>query len=123
MRATRDNVNRPNTAGHSVWTEAMYSTLGRIQLNGRDIKNYVRVAYTYAHAVDGEDLGLEQVLAVLQNSLSSPGYALSRGIRDSGGAEGGEEGGVNSKEHVLQELCDLLERVQATRGRAMEVEG
>ncbi|KAH7014439.1 uncharacterized protein B0I36DRAFT_338730 [Microdochium trichocladiopsis] len=102
QRATRDNKER------SLWTEEMYETLGRIQLNGRDIKNYVRVAYTYAHAVDGEDLGLEQVQAVLHNSLSSPGYALQRG------SEGGEEGGVNSQEHVLQELDDLMSRARVS---------
>ncbi|KAH8885810.1 P-loop containing nucleoside triphosphate hydrolase protein [Thozetella sp. PMI_491] len=66
-RATKENRRT------DLWTESMYEALGQIKLNGRDIKNYVRTAYAFTRAMDGEDLGLEQVVSVLRNSLSGSG--------------------------------------------------
>ncbi|KJR86917.1 uncharacterized protein SPSK_01434 [Sporothrix schenckii 1099-18] len=46
----------------------LFSTLGEVHSNGRDIKNYVRTSLAFAHS-EKEDLGLEQVLIVLENNL------------------------------------------------------
>ncbi|KAI9159070.1 P-loop containing nucleoside triphosphate hydrolase protein [Paramyrothecium foliicola] len=95
QRAILENT-RPST-----WSEQMYETLGRIQLNGRDIKNYVRAAYASTHAVEGEDLELEQVLIVLRNSLPGSDFHGSN-VCDSKGSDG---------ERALQELGDLRSKI------------
>ncbi|VUC31306.1 unnamed protein product [Clonostachys rosea] len=82
----------------STWTGEIYTTLGRLALNGRDIKNYVRTAHAYTTAEEGEDLTLAQVLIVLRNSL--PGSSISGSIpSDSPGL---------TREEILQELDRLL---------------
>jgi hypothetical protein len=47
----------------------MFDALGKIDTNGRDIKNYTRTAYAFARAEE-EDLTLDQVLIVLRNNMS-----------------------------------------------------
>jgi hypothetical protein len=51
-----------------LWTDDMFSALGEIDTNGRDIKNYTRTAYAFARAEE-EDLTLQHVLIVLINNL------------------------------------------------------
>lgn len=66
----REHVGRA-THGNKVaglWGEDMFQALGRIQTNGREIKNYTRTAYAFAQAED-EDLMLHHVLIVLVNNL------------------------------------------------------
>ncbi|KAH8658429.1 P-loop containing nucleoside triphosphate hydrolase protein [Xylariales sp. PMI_506] len=92
-RATKENVRS------DLWTEEMYEILGNITLNGRDIKNYVRTAYAYSRATDGEDLGLDQVLIVLKNSLSGSGVPGSIMMDSS----------VHGKDGVLDQLENLAE--------------
>lgn len=66
----RDHITRSAQKNMTYqWTEEMYEALGQLNLNGRDIKNCVRTAYAYTKAVDGEDLGLGQILRVLKNNL------------------------------------------------------
>lgn len=48
--------------------DVLFITLGEVHSNGRDIKNYVRTSLAFARAED-DDLGLEQVLIVLENNL------------------------------------------------------
>ncbi|OAA65431.1 ATPase, AAA-type, core [Niveomyces insectorum RCEF 264] len=48
--------------------DALFRALGVLPNNGRDIKNYVRTSLAFARAED-EDLGLDQVLVVLENNL------------------------------------------------------
>lgn len=48
--------------------DLLFTTLGEVHSNGRDIKNYVRTSLAFARSED-EDLGLEQVLIVLENNL------------------------------------------------------
>jgi hypothetical protein len=77
----------------------MYEALGRIKLNGRDIKNYVRTAYAFTRAMDREDLGLEQVLCVLRNSLSGSGVPGSIVLDSADGVD-----------NVLRELEGLISK-------------
>jgi SpoVK/Ycf46/Vps4 family AAA+-type ATPase len=90
QRAIKDNK-KPST-----WTEEMFSELGAIPLNGRDIKNYVRTAYAFTHAVEGEDLVLDHVLIVLRNSL--PGMV-------GGSAVGAESADYEKMLQRLEALC------------------
>ncbi|KAH7304218.1 P-loop containing nucleoside triphosphate hydrolase protein [Stachybotrys elegans] len=91
-RATQGNT-RPST-----WTEDMYQQLGRLQLNGRNIKNYVRTAHAFTTAANGEDLTLKQVLIVLRNSL--PGSSVSGSIGSNRQSDG--------RELLLQKLEELV---------------
>lgn len=81
----------------STWTDEMYMVLGRLALNGRDIKNYVRTAHAFTTAVKGEDLTLAQVLIVLRNSL--PGSSISGSIPSHTLG--------STREEILQELDKL----------------
>ena len=45
----------------------MYQTLGELNTNGRDIRNFTRTAYGYAKSVG--DLSLRHVLLVVRNNF------------------------------------------------------
>lgn len=69
-RASRrsDGGDGSGSGGSSRWCEEAYRLLGQIETNGRDIRNYTRTAYGYAHAL-GEDLGIRHVVTVIRNNL------------------------------------------------------
>ncbi|KFA74043.1 hypothetical protein S40288_05149 [Stachybotrys chartarum IBT 40288] len=76
----RDHITRSAQKNKTYqWTADMYEALGQLSLNGRDIKNCVRTAYAYTKAVDGEDLGIGQILRVLKNNLPQD-TSLHRGL-------------------------------------------
>ncbi|CAK7242800.1 MAG: hypothetical protein STHCBS139747_004302 [Sporothrix thermara] len=54
--------------------DELFRTLGDVHSNGRDIKNYVRTSLAFARSED-DDLGLEQVLIVLENNLDRSAVA------------------------------------------------
>ncbi|KAK0639480.1 hypothetical protein B0T16DRAFT_361024 [Cercophora newfieldiana] len=53
---------------NGAWNDEVYSALGRLNLNGRTIKNLLRTAVAYAYA-DGDALGLKHVLAMVKTEL------------------------------------------------------
>ena len=52
-----------------LWSDEMFILLGKIETNGREIKNYTRTAYAFAQA-ENEDLTLQHVILLLENNLS-----------------------------------------------------
>ncbi|CAK7198073.1 hypothetical protein SEUCBS139899_000731 [Sporothrix eucalyptigena] len=59
----------------------LFTTLGDVHSNGRDIKNYVRTSLAFARSED-DDLGLEQVLIVLENNLPRSVVTAHRAVLD-----------------------------------------
>ncbi|RMJ12185.1 hypothetical protein CDV36_008156 [Fusarium kuroshium] len=58
------------------WTAAAFEALGKLQFNGRTIKNILRTAVAYANA-DNEALGLRHVMAIVQTELKDVDEELS----------------------------------------------
>ncbi|EGO57267.1 hypothetical protein NEUTE1DRAFT_41557, partial [Neurospora tetrasperma FGSC 2508] len=54
------------------WTKAVYTALGKLNLNGRTIKNILRTAVAYANS-EGKPLGARHVLAMLRTELQGNG--------------------------------------------------
>ncbi|KAL0942280.1 AAA family ATPase [Colletotrichum truncatum] len=52
------------------WSEETYELLGQLHTNGREIRNYVRTAHGYAHALR-EDLDINHLLTVIRNNLNA----------------------------------------------------
>ena len=67
----RDHLARATRRNREThwWTEEMYTLLGEIATNGRDIKNFVRTSLAFAQAED-EDVTLVQLMIVLENNLT-----------------------------------------------------
>ncbi|CAK7236695.1 hypothetical protein SBRCBS47491_009725 [Sporothrix bragantina] len=61
--------------------DELFKTLGDVKSNGRDIKNYVRTSLAFARSED-DDLGLEQVLIVLENNLERSVVTAHREVLD-----------------------------------------
>jgi len=68
-RACKQNKN----AG--LWPDEAYDLLAKVEMNGRDIRNFTRTAFGYAQAL-GKDIEIGHVVLVVRNNLSlksSPG--------------------------------------------------
>src|SRR5256885_11656138 len=52
----------------NLWSSEVFEALGRIETNGRDIRNFTRTAYGYAKA-RGEDFRIKHIVTVIHNNL------------------------------------------------------
>ena len=96
-RCTKDNKT-------VLWTPEMHAALGHLRMNGRDIKNSVRTAYALTQSGSGRELGLSDVLQVLEYNLPENGFS-GEGLVDGGG----------SKQIALQELKQMEAQLLGTR--------
>ncbi|KAI1780017.1 hypothetical protein F4818DRAFT_437310 [Hypoxylon cercidicola] len=59
-----------NVVTDNSWTNDVFSALGKLNLNGRTIKNILLTAVAYANA-DNSALGFRHVLAIAKTELKS----------------------------------------------------
>ncbi|KAI5457607.1 hypothetical protein BGZ63DRAFT_427648 [Mariannaea sp. PMI_226] len=56
-----------------LWVDEAYEALGKLGLNGRTIRNFLRTAVSFAHSRD-EALGIGHVLEIIRTELKGEGY-------------------------------------------------
>ncbi|KAK4149527.1 hypothetical protein C8A00DRAFT_46877 [Chaetomidium leptoderma] len=91
-----------------AWSDQVYTALGRLNLNGRTIKNILRTAVAYAYA-DSDALGLRHVVAILQTELREIDEAVAVDDEKVTRAERDKRAGVLEGLAELQLLAQLDE--------------
>lgn len=89
----------------SLWSEEAFAALGKLGLNGRTIRNFLRTAVSFAHSRD-EALGVGHVLEIIQTELKGEGFNVFSLTAE-------EHAGLAKTHEALNELQRLVDYSEA----------
>ncbi|KAL7919119.1 P-loop containing nucleoside triphosphate hydrolase protein [Trichoderma austrokoningii] len=106
-------VKKNSISVHESWTDDIYSILGKLQLNGRTIKNILRTAVAYAHA-DKKDVEPQHVLAMVVTELAADDSASTP-------LSAQEDEARKNVQEALESLEELVEQQKKPNETDMEM--